>query len=117
LFIIDLQKKLDVPIKKTSNDIKLSPDEFLRLGIKDRMNLVKKIQDAVKAEKLDRGNVLDFINGLEYQLSTFFVENCKDDKLAGALKKLEVLRGYILDKGSSVKQVLTVLAISLPIYK
>ncbi len=67
-------------------------------SIKDNLKRAGKIVDGIKAEKMSKEDALNFMDEL---ISTN--RNSGDNS---KLKKLLVLRGYILDQSSSVKQIL-----------
>lgn len=105
------------PAKTVPSEDMLDARTFLRSGPKERLDTAKKAQEALKKEKISRKDVAKFIARAEGILAGMLkkTKGAPPRSLITAVKKAEVLRSFALDQGSSVKQILTAFALSVPI--
>lgn len=104
------------PAKTFSGGEIFDAGTFLRSGPKERLDTAKKAQEALKKEKINRKDVAEFIGRAESILAGMLkkTKGAPPRSLMTAIKKAEVLRAFALDQGSSVKQILTAFALSVP---
>ena len=83
--------------------------DFLKASYKGRLDIVAKI-----AKDKDRDKALGIVNELERILAR---EDLRDGSIRGALRAVELAQKYLPDNGSMLKQLMEVVAVSLPSVK
>ena len=114
-FFIVPSKKILLPtilsraqIFEYTRDIEISKKtkEFINSSYAKRLELAKKITDDLKNEKINKQDIVEFIEEIEK-----YIHQKKDINL---LKKIIQIKEYLKDQGASVKQLLEYLALDIP---
>ena len=114
LFIIDTAE---------SADSLINPKDFLKMGMGQRMEAVKKICGSVSDEEKSKIEIIKFINSLEVALHAD-LRGLDADKRGKMLKdkseifwEIEKVRQYASEQSPSLKMLLEHLALTIPIFK
>jgi nitrogenase subunit NifH len=90
-----------------AKDVEISAEtlKFIKATPAKRLELVKSMLDDLKAEKITKQNVIEFVEEIE-----MYVHEQKNYVL---LKRLIEIKDYIKDQGASVKQLLEYIALEI----
>ncbi len=90
---------------KKEIEISKETEKFIKSTPAKRLELVKNILDDLKAEKITKQNIIEFIEEIEK-----YVHNKKNMTL---LKRILEIKEYLKDQGASVKQLLEYIAVQI----
>lgn len=93
----------------TEDHISAKAEEFLKMGLADRLKFVTKITEDLSDEKLHKTDILEFLHELEKQVLGGKIIK----KTASNLEPIMTAEKYLLDRSSSAKILLENIALAI----
>lgn len=107
---------IETVISSSKND-DLKINDFLKMIVGKRMNIVKEIYESMKDEEKSKIEIIKFINSIEKEVKNKIpVSKITNDNIK-IFENLEKVRVYAGEQSPSLKMLLEHIALTLPVFK